>query len=421
MDEFMSVRQESAVDEYWDVFRFLLRRVKLFEEISEDYATYIFIFGLKPETGDVLMGYHNLDKGLNLEQAFSLARMRETILGWNSTDTNQNQITRTELESNFEMVTKYKEVKGSEDVMKNLWHFVKNNGEVNRGALIKTMETWMLGIDLLIIKTFEWKLGWRCSVEKLRENDEKLYGNTNYIGSNSAIDEGLRASSVKNSSGPTILFFKESARSVENCLELGHFMLQKGHCYFLMLCYSGCDTSRCYPSQQRSLTKMISDVQFKNAVVSGRIVIVAAQRFYVQLHEKSLEWKTLDIDKASFDDFCRILVFLYTVLVQSIGHKVPAKWIKELIKSTFEQEKDIGNKVQQQCEIATNMHVINLRSDLAATWATIEQVMAIFSECGDDKALLQVNLTRVATTIVKVGIFFMSFALLLCCKDCVYA
>ncbi|KAL9997860.1 hypothetical protein Hdeb2414_s0594g00921151 [Helianthus debilis subsp. tardiflorus] len=97
-----------------------------------------------------------------------------------------------------------------------------------------------------------------------------------------------------------------------------------------------------------------------------------------------------------FDYFCRILAFMYTILVQSAGHKVPAKWIRELI--------DIGNKVQQQCEIATNMHVINMRSYLTAIWATIEQVMAALSECGDDN-LLQVNLTRVATTIVKNGNF----------------
>ncbi|KAJ0455807.1 putative Heat shock protein 70 family [Helianthus annuus] len=97
MEELMSLSQEGIVEKYFDEFKVLLSRAKIFEEISEDYATYLFICGLKPKIGDIL--------GLKLERAFSLARMRETILQGNSTQTNRYQTSGTNRASNFEVCT----------------------------------------------------------------------------------------------------------------------------------------------------------------------------------------------------------------------------------------------------------------------------------------------------------------------------
>ncbi|KAJ0491653.1 hypothetical protein HanIR_Chr12g0566171 [Helianthus annuus] len=105
MEELMSLSQEGIVEKYFDEFKVLLSRAKIFEEISEDYATYLFICGLKPKIGDILMRYHNIGNGLKLERAFSLARMRETILQGNSTQTNRYQTSGTNRASNFEVCT----------------------------------------------------------------------------------------------------------------------------------------------------------------------------------------------------------------------------------------------------------------------------------------------------------------------------
>ncbi|KAD3642283.1 hypothetical protein E3N88_31507 [Mikania micrantha] len=77
LEKVMSTWQEGIVNEYCDEFRFLFNQVRTSEEISEDYATYFFIFGLKQEIGETVMRYHNWGKGLKLDQAFSLARLQE--------------------------------------------------------------------------------------------------------------------------------------------------------------------------------------------------------------------------------------------------------------------------------------------------------------------------------------------------------
>ena len=76
MEEIMSLMQEGTFQDYCDTFEKLLKKV----EISEDYAVYLFISGLKLEISEVLMGYHNLGSGITLKESFSLAKSQERVL-----------------------------------------------------------------------------------------------------------------------------------------------------------------------------------------------------------------------------------------------------------------------------------------------------------------------------------------------------